>query len=330
MSVCISSRVAPVARRFCWRAVLGAVAFVFGATAWAEARGQEVAEPEDVKLDIDDGLELHLTYYAGVADKETVPILILHDWEDEDRTDYKGLATYLQKKGRTVVVPDLRGHGDSTTRNRQDGTTEKLNLKKFDNSDYTAVVIKDLEAVRTFLLEKHKKEELNLNKLFVVGAGDGALFGLYWAITDWRRDENWVDPRWNGQSVHGLVLISPSTEFKTLDLESRFIKAYKKYLPKFSVLIVVGEQERQANVQANKFRSTLKPFHPDPPKEKPELTTFFYKPMNTLLQGAKLIAQPEFDINGLVNGFVELRAAAMDPYKPYIPPVPGAVPVGAN
>jgi len=40
-----------------------------------------------------------------------------------------------------------------------------------------------------------------------------------------------------------------------------------------------------------------------------------------------LVAQPEFDINGLVNGFVMLRAAAMDSYKPYIPAVPGVVPV---
>jgi pimeloyl-ACP methyl ester carboxylesterase len=329
MSDCISSRVFPSARRLFWRALLSTVAIVLGAIPGADVRGQDLPQPqpEDVTLDIDDGLELHMTYYAGPADKETIPILILHDWEKEDRTEYKGLAAYLQSKGHTVVVPDLRGHGDSTNVDVQDGV-EKLNPKNFETPDYVAVIKKDLEAVREFLLAKHIAQELNLNKLFVVGAGDGALFGLYWALIDWTR-QDWAPPRWNGKSVRGLVLISPSTEFKKL-LKYQVPLANSDIQRQPSVLIVVGKNNKLANVQANKYRNAFERFHPPPPKDKPELTTFFYKPMDTLLQGAKLVAAPEFDINGLVNGFVMLRAAAMDPYKPYIPPVPGAVPTGGG
>lgn len=327
MSVCISSRVFPGANRILWRAVFCAAAIVVGAIPWADVRGQELTEPADITLDIDDGLELHMTYYPGVVDKETIPILILHDWEEEDRTDYKGLAEYLQSKGHTVAVPDLRGHGDSTTIDTPTGA-KKLNLRNFGTEDYVTVVKKDLEAIRDFLLAKHVAQELNLNKLFVVGAGDGALIGLYWTMLDWTR-QDWAPPRWNGKSVRGLVLISPSTEFKKL-LNYQKPLADRNIQRQLSVLIIVGENNRLANVQANKYRTAFEPFHPPPPKEKPELTTFFYKPMATLLQGSKLVAVPMFDINGLVNGFVELRAAAMDPYKPYIPPVPGALPVGAN
>jgi len=61
----------------------------------------------------DDGLRLTLTYYPGTKGKETVPIVLLHMWK-QSRVDYKDLALFLQSKGHAVIVPDLRGHGQST------------------------------------------------------------------------------------------------------------------------------------------------------------------------------------------------------------------------
>ena len=60
-----------------------------------------------------DGLELALTYYPGTKGKQTIPVVLLHGWK-QSRNDYKDLAPALQKLGYAVIVPDLRGHGEST------------------------------------------------------------------------------------------------------------------------------------------------------------------------------------------------------------------------
>ena len=64
-------------------------------------------------LQTSDGLELTLTYYRGTKGKQTIPVVLLHGWK-QSRNDYKDLAPALQAQGYAVIVPDLRGHGEST------------------------------------------------------------------------------------------------------------------------------------------------------------------------------------------------------------------------
>ena len=58
------------------------------------------------------------TYYPGTKDEESIPVILLHGFKG-NRKDFtkedEGLAWFLQKNlGCAVIVPDLRGHGDST------------------------------------------------------------------------------------------------------------------------------------------------------------------------------------------------------------------------
>ncbi|MGW8256084.1 MAG: alpha/beta fold hydrolase, partial [Thermoguttaceae bacterium] len=74
----------------------------------------ELPEPEDIVLKTADSLRLALSYYPGTKGKESIPVVLLHAWKG-NRTDYtRDLASFLQAKGYAVIVPDLRGHGEST------------------------------------------------------------------------------------------------------------------------------------------------------------------------------------------------------------------------
>src|SRR3989304_4268313 len=97
-------------------ACVALVGLAFASAAQAEQRDEveKPPEPKDVVLRTSDGLELHATFFPGMDGKESVPVILLHAWK-EDRHDYLSLAGYLQSFGHAVIVPDLRGHGDSRT-----------------------------------------------------------------------------------------------------------------------------------------------------------------------------------------------------------------------
>jgi dienelactone hydrolase len=67
------------------------------------------------------------TYYFGNADKDTAPVLVLHN-KAGNRADFKPLAELLSQQGYAVLAPDLRGHGKSAK--RYDLTPEKPDPKK--------------------------------------------------------------------------------------------------------------------------------------------------------------------------------------------------------
>jgi len=78
----------------------------------------EIPAPEDLTLRTDDGLKLAVTYFPGLRGKDSIPVILLHSFKGSgaDFAKEDGLAPYLQEKlGCAVIVPDLRGHGKSTT-----------------------------------------------------------------------------------------------------------------------------------------------------------------------------------------------------------------------
>ena len=96
---------------------------------------------------------------------------MLHDW-DGNRKQFSGLATYLQSIGHSIIVPDLRGHGESLRVKASDMT---LDREKF-NRNAIAAMGEDIEACKRFLLKKNNGGELNIEFLTVVAAGQSAPF----------------------------------------------------------------------------------------------------------------------------------------------------------
>jgi pimeloyl-ACP methyl ester carboxylesterase len=267
--------------------------------------------PEDVERIASDGMVVRATYFASPLPERNnaVPIILLHSWKSDGRKEFEELAKYLQAEGHAVLVPDLRGHGQSKT---FQGTGAQLDLAKLRNADFADMVTKDMEAWRSFLVQQNDEQALNLNKLCLVGSEMGASVALQWALYDW----NWL--AWSGgkrrPSVKALVLLSPQTNFRGLD--TREPLANPAVRTQLSIMILVGKQDARAYAQANQLYTRLEKFHPQPPgglDEKDlaawdaENRDLFFRTLETRLQGSKLLEVPSFQVPERTRVFIEWR-----------------------
>ena len=212
----------------------------------AEKVTPQIPAVQKIPLDTRDGVALRCTYYRGgfienlktkevttVPGTEVVPILMLHGW-DGQRTDYDYTANLLQRLGHAVIVPDLRGHGDSVVR-KQGVARNPDQPASMGTADIEAMVL-DIEVTKKFLLERNNAQELNIELLSVVGAELGATLAVNWAVVDW----SWPQlPAYKqGRDVKSLVLLSPVQSFKGTTLND----ALKPPMVRsgLSMLIVVG------------------------------------------------------------------------------------------
>jgi pimeloyl-ACP methyl ester carboxylesterase len=280
-------------------------------------------EPENVDRVTGDGLTTRAAYFASPLPESerpnAVPIVLLHSWKSDGRKEFEGLAKYLQADGHAVLVPDLRGHGDSKT---FQGTGAQLDLARLRNADFADMVTKDMEAWRSFLVQQNNDRALNLNKLCLVGSEMGASVALQWALYDW----NWG--AWSGgkrrPSVRALVLLSPQTNFRGLD--TREPLANPAVRSQLSIMILVGKQEGRANTQANQLYTRLEKFHTPPPgglddkemaKWDAESRDLFIRSLDTRLQGSKLLEVPNFMVSERIRWFIERRLASVKASKDF-------------
>ena len=108
-----------------------------------------------IMVSVDDGLVLRGTFY-GAAIRPAPGLLLLHD-AGEERTVWDALATQLQAGGYSVMVVDLRGHGE--TGGRVDWAQARRDARA------ALQLLADMQGV-------------NASRLGVIGAGVGANLGL--------------------------------------------------------------------------------------------------------------------------------------------------------
>ena len=97
-----------------------------------DAEEEEIGPPEDVSLTTKDNVLLRGTYYPGIKSKTTVALIMLHDWGG-NRKDLKAMADYLHQNNKySIIVPDLRGHGESVN---VSGSDKPLDYKRFNKDD---------------------------------------------------------------------------------------------------------------------------------------------------------------------------------------------------
>jgi pimeloyl-ACP methyl ester carboxylesterase len=295
-----------------------------GTLAWAEDKTPakeksdktEIPPPEDLKLTTRDGVELIFTYYPGAQGKESVPVVLLHMWK-QNRNDYKDLATLLQSQGCAVVVPDLRGHGESTQRVGRRG--EALKAASLPSGQFGAMVTGDMEAVKKFLWEKNNAGDLNIDKLCVVGAEMGASVALNFTLSDAAdQDRNRVlRPEYQlGRFVKALVLISPELTFRGLPIRS----SSANVIPDVSLLILVGRKDPKALEEAARLQTMFEKYHPEPTGENAiDHKTLFFGKLDSSLQGTKLL-DPKFDVNvsAIIAEFIQRRLVKSEESKMWI------------
>jgi pimeloyl-ACP methyl ester carboxylesterase len=276
----------------------------------------EMPKPEDVILSTDDNVQIAITYYPGTKGKESVPVVLLHEYGTmHNRTDFtKDLAPYLQMQGFAVVAVDLRGHGESTRVKNPFGKDETLDAAALAPNQFGLMVTEDMKAVRKFLWEKNNAGELNLDKLCLVGSEMGAMIAVDFALYDALAQEAnpVLRPEYKiGLFVKALVLISPATSFKGMSMRRALQNTAVRR--NISVLIIAGKRDNAALGEARRVYSMFERDHPKPnPDKKLEQQTLFFTPLDTSLQGAKLLAEKSLETREIIAAFIELRLVKSD------------------
>ncbi|MEX0979005.1 MAG: alpha/beta fold hydrolase [Pirellulales bacterium] len=257
-----------------------------------DKKKDEPLPPVAVALKTSDGVALAATYYPSRLGKDAAVVILVHAYEG-NRSDFEVLSLALQRAGHAVIAPDLRGHGEST------GASGEVRATDFD-----AMVRRDLEAVKRFLIEKNNAGELNIERLGMVGVEMGALIAINWAALDW----SWpmLATGKQGQDVKALAVISPEWIYKGLKITE--VMANPHVRSDLSFLIVTGERNPKLLQAAKRLHNALSRYHPKPPpQEADEKQTLWLKTPRTSLQGTKLMNERGLEVDQMILAFIELR-----------------------
>lgn len=294
-----------------------AVALPCGTAAAQDAADEDKQDDgvEDITLTTKDDVILACTWYPPEkGDDETVPIIILHG-AGGSRGDFEELALELQAAGHAVIVPDLRGHGESTQRKNSDTPIDATRMR---SADYGNMVQYDVETVKKFLMDQNNAGKVNIEMLCIVASDMGSVVGVNFAARDWSWPQ--LPAIKQGQDVKALVLISPTLTYRGFPAARAFThKAVRKDL---SIMILVGEKHRTDLSAANRIYNMLKGFHPvfkKPDKDMPEqerkallakqrdLQKLFFFKLDTSLQGAKLVDAKSLGAAARIKFFIKYR-----------------------
>ena len=292
---------------------------LLAANGFGQARPEDqvkIPDPEAVTVETSDGVPIRCSYYPGgfietptdkkdkpkiekKPGKEVVPVILLHGW-DGRRRDFDELASTLQKLGHAVMVPDLRGHGDSTSVQLPNGGTKEIDRDRMRSTDIAAMGL-DVEAVKKFFFEKNNAGEVNIELLCVVGADVGAILAVNWAAYDWSRRQ--LPAFKQGRDVKALVLISPEAAFKGYSMTTAL--SHPIVQKTLSIMLIVGEDDRTASREAKSIHTRLERFRQVPTDPK-DADLVYLKP-NTTLQGTQLINVPGLPLRDYIGVFIEHR-----------------------
>jgi len=199
----------------------------------------------DVELVAADGWPIRATFYEPRVGKgKEAPVIVLltpangGEKAAVNRRVWNDLARHLSGKGFAVLSVDLRKHGDSLPEGL---TGSRASVKA---RDYQAMVLADMEAVKTFLMDKHHAQKLNVRKLGIAAMGASAGVAAAYSVNDWNKPP-WPDGGPGGgtpraQDVRSLLLISPQPA-KGLN-EAKSLKVLAP--PAFGIAIRIYHSDR--------------------------------------------------------------------------------------
>ena len=214
----------------------------------------------EVELETSDGATVAARYFPPPQpdgdDKNAKPkpnattrapiAILVHDLEGSHEA-LESVAEAIQESGCGVIALDLRGHGES----RRQPEDDPRRLKK---SDFDAMAMSgggqkrdqataygELEAARRWLADK-AADEVDVDRLFVVGSGVGGTVAAIWAANDWA----WPDIATGaqGRSVRAVVLISPGYTARGVSIAPAL--TVEPLRRSGRILILAGTQDRDA------------------------------------------------------------------------------------
>ena len=269
---------------------------------------QTIAENQLISYDGPaDGIRLAATFYPGYADKETIPIILLHDWKGS-RKDFEPLLKKLMPLGYAIMIPDLRGHGESTTRLVRDPRSGRIRELSFTTDDFNAsqfskMISKDMSAIRRFLVAQNNEGKLNLNRLILIGAGTGGNVAMEWSIVDWSNTNYSQAGMKNSRDTKAVVMLSPYLQAPGFNTSQSMINPILTSKLPIEVLVGQGDETRleACDKLVKAFRRNKSPNEDDPMSER----VWMIK-VNTKKQGTDLLAYDpsKLDVPDVINQFI--------------------------
>ena len=292
-----------------------------GASSKTSKQETEAPEPEKVVLETSDGVKLTTTYFKpAVAEGEgdqakAIPFILLHDWEG-NRTQLLQYAAFLQSAGHAAIVPDLRGHGDSTA---VTGLKKPIDAKKFRKNE-VASVLKDIERCKKYLVKRDNEGEVNIDMLSVVAVGKPSVLAVEWVMNDW-----FAFPPFNakgikqGQDVKSLILISPRKKLEGLSLVANWRNSLYSGVDGNAIplMIIWASGDEEAAKDAESLFKQAEKSRPDPdeiddPKKREQATTLVGVPIRrNRSTGVQLMSQPRVKgLWGYIDKFISKKMEA--------------------
>lgn len=220
-----------------------------------------------------EGLPLSAMYWPSKSKSQGGVVVLLHGLNG-NQLDWGKLPTQLQDQGHAVIAVDLRGHGQSTGKQgglgndavetkakgkaKPKGKPAKaaVEANSLKARDFQLMVTSDMKAVKQFIFQEHQKQNLNMNKMAIVGAGLGAAVALKFAEMDWLEPPYEDGPEGNktprGQDVRALVLLTPDSEVAGLPLPEP-VKALRVPQLQVAMFFAVGNKDKQDKGQTKKL-----------------------------------------------------------------------------
>ncbi len=289
--------------------------------AFGQRRAEEkltIPDPQAVTVETSDRISIRCSYYPGgfvekpgekkdepkveqKPGKEVVPIIMLHGWGGS-RRDFDVLASQLQKAGHAIIVPDLRGHGDSSSIQLANGEVKPIDRDRMRPADLAGMLL-DVEAAKKFLMDKNNAGDVNIELLCIVGADVGSIIAVNYAAFDWARRQ--LPAFKQGRDVRALVLISPQESHKGFTLTKALV--YPVVQNSLSIMLIVGEQDRTASREAKSIHGRLERQRTVPTD--PRDLDLVYIRQDAMLQGTQLINVPGLPLRDYIATFIEHRLA---------------------
>ena len=179
--------------QFCWfLTIANTILCLFLGSPASAAKGSPVIATPKI-FQSTDGIKLVADLYVPHTNSPPPAVIVLH-MLGHNRQSCKPLIHTLVAQGLAVLVPDLRGHGQSTE--RLNGA--KISFKNFTESDW-AKLPSDLS---TLIAKMQSFHELDGTRIAIVGASIGANTAALAAQSDKR--------------VKAIVLLSPGLDYRGL------------------------------------------------------------------------------------------------------------------
>ena len=126
-----------------------------------------------------------------------------------------------------------------------------------------------------------------------------------------------VGPLKLGRFVKAAVLISPVTNVPALKTPQ--VMKMPAVCRDLSVMIVVGNKSKEHFAEADRLRSLFVKSRPPADDDKPEsMTVWFFKKIDTTLQGSKLLAEPSLKVPEKIVAVLNVRLVKSDDAKEWV------------